>query len=167
FAEVHLDRVHVPDSMVVGEVGAGWQQVTSELAYERSGPERFLSSFLLLGELINQTSINDWINDCAAAEIGSLAARLWALRELSLHVQHLLDEGHTPDVEAAMVKDGGTRLEQEVVEVARRAIADLPAVPPEPLASMLRSAQLAAPTFTLRGGTVEILRGIIAKEVGA
>jgi alkylation response protein AidB-like acyl-CoA dehydrogenase len=48
FNEVVLDDVFVPDSRVVGRVGAGWEQVNSELAYERSGPERFLSVMQLL-----------------------------------------------------------------------------------------------------------------------
>ena len=51
FNEVVFDRVFVPDEMVLGEVGAGWKQVTSELAFERSGPERFLSTFPLLAAL--------------------------------------------------------------------------------------------------------------------
>ncbi len=42
FNEIVLDEVFVPDDMVLGDVGMGWQQVTSELSYERSGPDRFL-----------------------------------------------------------------------------------------------------------------------------
>ena len=38
FNEVLLDQVFVPDTDVLGEVGNGWQQVTSELSFERSGP---------------------------------------------------------------------------------------------------------------------------------
>ena len=38
FNEVVLDEVFVPDDMVLGEVGDGWSQVTSELSHERSGP---------------------------------------------------------------------------------------------------------------------------------
>ena len=33
----------VPEDMRVGEEGDGWKQVTTELAFERSGPERYLS----------------------------------------------------------------------------------------------------------------------------
>ena len=48
FNEVYLNEVFVPDDGVLGQIGEGWQQVTSELAFERSGPERFslfLSAF--------------------------------------------------------------------------------------------------------------------------
>src|SRR5699024_10502865 len=53
FNEVVLDEVFVPDSMVLGEVGQGWHQVTSELAFERSGPERFLSTYPLIAVLVD------------------------------------------------------------------------------------------------------------------
>ena len=43
FNEVVLERVFVPDELVLGRPGDGWAQVTSELAVERSGPERILS----------------------------------------------------------------------------------------------------------------------------
>lgn len=162
FTEIVLDGVHVPDSRVVGEVGAGWQQVTSELAYERSGPERYLSSFPLFVELLRETPLDDRV----ASEVGSVAARLWALRALSMQVQVLLDQDRSADVAAALVKDVGTRLEQEVVEIARRVVADLPGGPPPKLSRLLEGAQFAAPTFSLRGGTGEILRGIIAKGLG-
>lgn len=161
FAEVTLDQVFVPDSRVVGDPGAGWQQVTSELAYERSGPERYLSSYPLLAALIREVALDDR----AIADIGALAARLWASRAMSSRVQGLLNDGLSPDIEAALVKDVGSRLEQDIVELARRVIADMPNGPSPTLRQMLRNAQMAAPTFSLRGGTVEILRDIIAKDL--
>lgn len=162
FAEVTLDSVHVPASMVVGEVGNGWRQVTSELAYERSGPERYLSTFVLFAELVRLESLDDR----AVTEIGSVAARLWGLRALSVRVQELIEQGRAPDVEAALVKDLGSRLEGEIVEVARRATVDRTQGVNPHLRRLLEVAQLSAPSFTLRGGTVEILRGIIARRLG-
>src|SRR5207253_2515473 len=50
FNMVVFEDVFVPEDMRVGEEGAGWKQVTTELAFERSGPERYLSSFALLLE---------------------------------------------------------------------------------------------------------------------
>ena len=54
FNEVVFDGVFVPDEQVVGTIGDGWAQVTSELAYERSGPERLLSTFVLLDTLVGE-----------------------------------------------------------------------------------------------------------------
>nr|WP_278044878.1 acyl-CoA dehydrogenase family protein [Pseudonocardia sediminis] len=143
--------------MVVGTVGDGWRGVLAELAFERSGPERYLSTFPLLAEL---TSGQVGQDTAALVDIGSATARLWALRMLSLRVQDLLEWGKPTDTAAALVKDVGTRLEGEIVDIARRAGG--PAASGA-LAGLLRDAQLAAPSFTLRGGTNEILRGLVAR----
>ena len=44
FNEVTFDDVFVADGDVLGEIGNGWHQVTAELGFERSGPERILST---------------------------------------------------------------------------------------------------------------------------
>jgi acyl-CoA dehydrogenase len=163
FNEVVFDRVFVPDDMVLGEIGAGWKQVTSELAFERSGPERFLSTFpllvALLGELAGTTGTE--------RELGGLVARLWTLRRMSLAVAGALESGEAPELAAAVVKELGTRYENEVIDVARLLVA----VPPDPgaeagYARLLAEAVLHAPGFTLRGGTNEVLRGIVARGLG-
>ena len=43
FNEVFFDDVLLPHDALIGEEGAGWEQVTAELAFERSGPERIYS----------------------------------------------------------------------------------------------------------------------------
>lgn len=170
FNEVLLDGVFVGDDMVLGEVGDGWQQVTSELAYERSGPERFLSTLPLLVSLVGH------LREAAAASaapLGRLVARLWVLRQMSLSVAAALQAGTAPAVQAALVKDLGTRYENEIVEAARllaRVEPDMGA-PPGSLARHLAEAVLHAPGFTLRGGTNEILhvvvaRGLVGRESG-
>jgi acyl-CoA dehydrogenase len=169
FNEVHFDRVFIPSDMLVGTEGGGWQQVTSELAYERSGPERFLSTFRLLLELIRRAGASP--DDRAAETIGRLAAHLWTLRRMSLSVAGMLQAGATPNLEAAIVKDLGNALEREIPELVRliapgRAGAGAPDGANDRLEEFLREAVLNAPSFTLRGGTREILRGIIARGLG-
>jgi hypothetical protein len=139
--------------------------VTSELAMERSGPERILSTYPLLAAAM------DWLaastDRTGTAAVGALAARLWALRQLSLAVAGRLEAGAAPEVEAAAVKDLGTRFESAVTETVRllaRVEPDRGA--PEPLPRMLAEAILHAPGFTLRGGTNEILRGVVARQLG-
>jgi alkylation response protein AidB-like acyl-CoA dehydrogenase len=169
FNEVHFDRVFVPAEMLVGTEGGGWKQVTSELAYERSGPERFLSTFRLLLELIRRAGANP---DARAAEtIGRLAAHLWTLRRMSLSVAGMLQAGATPNLEAAIVKDLGNTLEREIPELVRLVAPGRAGAGSQPgandrLEEFLREAVLNAPSFTLRGGTREILRGIIARGLG-
>lgn len=166
FNEVVFDGVFVPDAQVLGVPGAGWHQVTSELAFERSGPERYLSTFPLLVALLRELAGVE-LDGGARRELGGLAARLWTLRRMSLAVAGSLDSGHAPELAAALIKDLGTRFEGELVEAARL----LCGVPPDPgahggYARLLADAVLHAPGFTLRGGTNEVLRGIVARGMG-
>jgi alkylation response protein AidB-like acyl-CoA dehydrogenase len=164
FNEVVFEQVFVPDADVLGEVGNGWQQVTSELSFERSGPERILSTGPLLFAAIRALSSGPAPDDRTAADIGDLIARLTSLRQLSLSVARTLTNGGDAANQAALVKDLGTRFEAESVEL----IADLlEGSPPDAeLAKMLRTAWLHKPMFTLRGGTNEVLRGVIARGMG-
>jgi alkylation response protein AidB-like acyl-CoA dehydrogenase len=163
FNEVVFDHVFVPDELVLGEVGAGWRQVTSELAFERSGPERFLSTFPLLTAMIGELAGRPGVE----REVGGLVTRLWALRRMSLAIAGALESGAAPELAAAVVKDLGTRYENEVVDAARLLVG----IPPDPgaadgFARLLADAVLHAPGFTLRGGTNEVLRGIVARGLG-
>ena len=67
---------------------------------------------------------------------------------------HGADAGEAPALEAALVKDLGTRFEKEVVEVARLAVSPDSAGPA--FKARLAEAILHSPGFTLRGGTNEI-----------
>ncbi len=162
FNEVVLEGVFIADDQVLGTVGEGWTQVTHELAYERSGPERILSTFPLL-EAARTTLASTTEGRRLVAR---LTAELWTLRAMSITVAAELQAGHTPNVEAATVKDLGTRFERDLVH----AVAGALGVEPDPeaegtLPGILAGALLQAPGFTLRGGTTEILRGIVAKAV--
>ena len=95
------------------------------------------------------------------ARLGRLYARLIALRRLSHDVARTLEGGLAPDVDAALVKDLGTVFEQDVVEELRGVRGS------DDYEQMLAEAQLAAPSFTLRGGTTEVLRGIIGRMLVA
>ncbi|MCE2426214.1 MAG: acyl-CoA dehydrogenase family protein [Pseudomonadales bacterium] len=160
FNEVVFEDCLVPDDGVVGEPGNGWIQVTSELGYERSGPERFLSAFRVLVEFVRAVG-NDPRRD-EAALIGRLASHLMTLRRMSISVAGMLQQGGNPAVESALVKSLGNDFEKLVGELVR-----LQAPPGHPgLERCLRQTLLHAPSFTLRGGTREILRGVIARGLG-
>jgi alkylation response protein AidB-like acyl-CoA dehydrogenase len=165
FNEVVLDDVRVADNMVLGTVGEGWRQVTAELAFERSGPERFLSTFPLLQALLRASDGTP--HATARQAIGSLFARLIALRRMSLGVAATMEAGVIPETHAALVKDVGTQFEIAVIEAARAALRCRPDPRGDGLERLLADAVLAAPGFTLRGGTTEILRGIVARQLVA
>lgn len=168
FNEVVLTKTFVPDEMVLGDIGDGWEQVTSELGFERSGPERILSTQPLLDQLVHDLgSQNEDQEPWAASDIGDLISQLTALRALSASVANALSEGEPVGVAAAAVKDLGTRYESAVVDVASQSSPVAPAVDSEDgLARLLAEGILHAPGFTLRGGTNEILSGVVARGLG-
>ena len=162
FNEVVFDECFVADADVVGEPGNGWQQVTSELGYERSGPERFLSAFRVFVEFVR--TVGTAPTPAQAALIGRLASHVMTLRKMSISVAAMLQEGANPGVEAALVKSLGNDFEKMLPELVRLA---LPQMPPEhPFARSLAQTLMHSPSFTIRGGTREILRGVIARGLG-
>lgn len=162
FNEVTFDDVMLREDDLLGEPGAGWAQATSELAFERSGPDRYLSSFPALSLGLDTLAANPVPG--AEVSVGRMVARLSALRGMSLSVGGMLERGEDPAVEAALVKDVGNVFEQALPEHLRGLID--PEESPEELRRLLAGLAQLAPTFSLRGGTREILRGIIARDMG-
>ena len=160
FNEVQYDDVALTDADVLGEVGDGWHQVTAELGFERSGPERILSTATMLFAIIDALPADS----PAAATVGDLLAGMISLRQLSISVARALTDGADAASRAALAKDLGTRFEQDSVDVAANLLeyVDDDAPPRE----MLATARVHSPLFTLRGGTNEVLRGVVAKNMG-
>ncbi|TDI60820.1 MAG: acyl-CoA dehydrogenase [Alphaproteobacteria bacterium] len=165
FNEEVFTDCFVPDEMVVGEVGNGWNQVMSELGYERSGPERFLSTFQLFAELVD--AVGDDPSDHEAQVIGRLAAQLIVLRQMSLSVAGMLGQGLVPANEASIVKDLGTNYCKLVPDLSRSIMAAMPSQRSSiSYEATLASAILTVPSLTIQGGSREILRGVIARGLG-
>jgi len=166
FNEVFFDDVVVGQECLLGVEGAGWRQVTSELSLERSGPERYLSSFALFVELVRLAERMD--SETLRHAIGRLTAELWTLRQMSVAVAGMMQGGKSPAIEASLVKDLGTIYQQDLPEIAR-AIAESDATTEEDMADFLDVAQYAtmmAPSYTIQGGTTQVLRGIVARGLG-
>ena len=165
FNEVNFTDAFVPDDARVGQEGDGWKQVTTELAFERSGPERYLSSIALIRELVREVGANP--DDAGVEAVGRMVASLATLRQMSLSVAGMLQAGENPNLESAVVKDVGTTFEQSIPELAH-ALLDLePTIDSgSDLQQVLGYIVQTAPSFSLRGGTREILRGIIARGLG-
>jgi alkylation response protein AidB-like acyl-CoA dehydrogenase len=165
FNEVFFDDVFVPDEMVVGRPGDGWTQVGAELAFERSGPERYLSSLRLFLEFLRMVGDNP--TEAERLLIGRMTAEMWTLRQMSLSVTGELQAGKSPAVAASIVKDIGTTLEQSMPkEIQAIARDDVDLSVSNPFTDVLTYLLQTAPSFSLRGGTREILRGIIARDLG-
>ena len=166
FSEVFFDNVLLTDDALIGHEGSGWAQVNAELAFERSGPERVYSSIVLLEHWITCLRKTPAVS-VHAATIGRFATHLATLRNMSIAVTAKLVNGDSPLVEAALVKDIGTEFEQSIPAVIEAAIAMDPDAPVD--AELYRAVAYVsqvAPTYSLRGGTREILRGMIARGLG-
>ncbi|MCY4341503.1 MAG: acyl-CoA dehydrogenase family protein [Gammaproteobacteria bacterium] len=167
FNEVHFEDAMLSEDALIGAENNGWAQVMEELALERAGPERYLSCQTLFNELLKVLGDRE-ASAVAAAAVGAAVAQLGALRAMSLSVAAMLQAGESPNLEAAMVKDMGTRFEQSIPALAQELV-DLPADSSSdalPYQQALRLMTLLAPSFSLRGGSGEILRGIIARGLG-
>ncbi|HTP95118.1 MAG TPA: acyl-CoA dehydrogenase family protein [Burkholderiales bacterium] len=174
FNEVFLDGVFVPEERVLGRIGDGWKQVTSELALERSGPERFMTTFPLLIELIRRLQRSP--DARAPALIGRLTARLYALRRMSLAIAGEFSRGTDPQTgqvtvqdlatEAALVKDLGTFYERDITEAAQL-LGDCEPSPDadDKFERFLAECIYGAPVGTIRGGTTQVLRSIVARRL--
>lgn len=164
FNEVFLEDVFVPDDRVLGSIGDGWKQVNSELGFERSGPERFLSTNVLFDELRDAMTRGDVAPD---AHLGEYFARTAALHSMSMAVAGALTRGEPADVAASVVKDLGTTMEGDLTEyVAITTLDEAGSSATDHLRHLTERALSTRPGFTLRGGTNEILRGVIARGLG-
>jgi acyl-CoA dehydrogenase len=166
FNEVIFEDVILSEDRMLGDVDMAWKQATAELAFERSGPERFLENIYVLTELIRV--LGPQPDQRGTEGLGRLVAQLHTLRQMSISVAGMLSAGKEPSLEAAVVKDVGTNWEQQLPNCARN------------LASfvnddgnnrgrfdeLIENATIMAPKYTIQGGTREILRSIIARGLG-
>ncbi len=164
FNEVVFDDALLPAQALIGRPGEGWQQAMAELAFERSGPERFLSSIQALVELIRTQGLG--ASDEAAALVGRLSAQLMTLRKMSLSVAGMLQANRDPSLEAAVVKDLGGTFEQSLPEAVQAFLGIELGSGGSDTQQVLTHLMRMAPAYSLRGGTREILRGIIARGLG-
>ena len=165
FNEVIFEDAFVPDGAVVGTEHGGWAQVMAELAFERSGPERYLSSIQLMLEMIRALSANPTAQGYAA--VGRLVAHLATLRQMSVSVAGKLNAGEDPALEGSIVKDLGAVFEQEIPTIAQRIFDVEPKLGEgSDLEQVMGFLIQNSVSYSLRGGTREILRGIIARGLG-
>jgi len=173
FTEVFFDDVELPHDALLGNEGSGWEQVTAELAFERSGPERLYSSIVLFDAWLSHLRSAGGEDPAALALAGRIVGHTATLRSMSVAVTAKVGAGGSPMTEAALVKDLGTELEQfvplaiaDALATARGDANDAAAsASPELLRTLAYITQF-APTFSLRGGTREVLRGLIARGLG-
>src|SRR5712671_7302753 len=96
FNEIFFDDVFVPDLHLIGDVDMAWKQATDELAYERSGPDRWLETITALTELVRVAGPQP--GEKLAEGIGREVAHLATLRRMSASVAGMPQAGDSdPD----------------------------------------------------------------------
>jgi alkylation response protein AidB-like acyl-CoA dehydrogenase len=167
FNEITFDDVFVPGDLLVGAEGEGWAQVNAELAFERSGPDRYLSCFALLPLVIDAVRSEGVTDRLSARRLGEAWADVVTLREMSMSILCQLAAGRAPAQEAALTKNLGTTFEQRLPELVREIIDLPPTITSGDRLSELEAYVIqSAPSYSLRGGTREIMRNIIARGLG-
>lgn len=167
FSEVFFEDVVCPPDALIGTEGDGWAQVNAELAFERSGPERLYSSVVLLETWLKYCRQRGLAGAHTTAALGKIVSWLAVLRLMSIALAGKLDRGESPAIEATIVKDIGTEIEQAIPRLIGDVLSAEPSAQTDvPLMRALSYLEQLAPSFSLRGGTREILRGIIARGLG-
>ena len=167
FCEVFFDHVLLADDALIGQEGKGWEQVTAELAFERSGPERLFSSIVLFDEWLAFIRTEAGRTPESVRLAGKIFSELAPLRAMSIAVTEKLARGESPIVEAALVKDLGTGVEQFIPSaLADDLFSRETQNAPLELLQTLNYVTQVAPSYSLRGGTRDILRGMIARGLG-
>ena len=167
FCEVFFQDVQLGPDALIGLEGQGWEQVTAELAFERSGPERLFSSIVLFDQWLDFVRTPQGYTPESARLAGKIVAQLAPLRAMSVAIQERLTRGESPVVEAALVKDLGTGVEQSIPAlIADDLFSRSTDTVPLDLLMTLQYVTEVAPSYSLRGGTRDILRGMIARSLG-
>jgi alkylation response protein AidB-like acyl-CoA dehydrogenase len=167
FCEVFFENVQLSADALIGAEGQGWEQVTAELAFERSGPERLFSSIVLFDQWLQYARTPQGRSESGMRLAGKVLTQLAPLRAMSVSVQQKLTQGASPAVEAALVKelghdtgadDPGGHCRGAVCPAGRGCTGGAAAD------AQVRHRSFSS--FSLRGGTRDILRGMIARGLG-
>jgi alkylation response protein AidB-like acyl-CoA dehydrogenase len=167
FNEVFFERVRVPKRWLIGERNRGWFQIASQLDYERAGMERLLSYAPLLADLETHVrasgrGADPLVRQALARFHGEIAVG----RQLIYRIAWQLSRGVTPTADTALAKLYGSELEQRLARFAGEVLGPWAVVTggEVPLGGRVARAIVNAPALTIRGGTVEILRTIVAER---
>ena len=128
-------------------------------------PERFLSHFTVLDGFINEFRYS--LIRSGTKIVGKLISEIQTLRRMSFSVASMLQNGESPETQAAFVKELGNKFEKMMIETLREFSNIVPLHEwPNQLQNLFEDATLRIPSNSLRGGTTEIMKGIIARQLG-
>ena len=174
FNEVFFDNVRVPKKCLIGEKNRGFYQILNQLDYERSGMERLMANYPLFEALVQYTkeTNRDGKPLCEEPLIRSKLAQLKIELEIGrLHMYRValvMDEGRAPNWESAMSKAYSTSFGKHLASVAMEILGLYGQLMPEsrlaPIRGLASQSYLVSKSYSLQGGSTEILKNIIAQR---
>ena len=172
FNEVFFDDVRIHEKYRVGEEGAGFKQIMAQMDFERGGIERLLQNYPIYEKLVAHVKAmkeeggNDPLYHWARDQVAQLEVEFNAGRMLCYYTAWLVDQGVKPSGQAAMTKAYCTQYEQRLNDVATKVMGPTCLIREgsewAAFDGDLAAAYLWGPSYTLQGGSVEVLKNIVA-----
>jgi len=174
FNEVFFDNVAIHKKYLVGKENMGFKQIMAQIDYERSGPERLLQNFPVYEQTIEYIRNMDpettdpgfraWVRDTAAQlEIEYTIGRL-----MCYQTAWTIDQKKPATIQAAMGKAFCTQVAKRLNDVATKIIGRTSQIMSgsdwAPLETDVARCFLWGPSYTLQGGSVEVLKNIVAQR---
>ena len=169
FNEVFFDDVKIHKKYLVGEKNRGFQQMLAQVDYERAGIERLMQNYPLLVGLKKYVKDTPLASDSLVRDkLAQLEIEFQIGRLLVYKVAWVIDRGEIPNYEAAISKSFCTVYEKKLGDIATEILGQFGHVMPgyagTPLDGDVAESYLWSPSYTIQGGTSEILKSIIAKR---
>jgi alkylation response protein AidB-like acyl-CoA dehydrogenase len=172
FNEVFFEDVKVHKKYLVGTENEGFKQIMAQMDYERAGIERLMQNHRLFEKLkaylkeINDNQDRSPLYPLFRDTVAQLEIDFNVGRLLCYYTAWMVDQGKTPTCQAALCKAFCTQYEQRLNDAATKIIgptstikqgSDLTALDGD-----LATCYLWGPSYTLQGGSVEVLKNIVA-----
>jgi alkylation response protein AidB-like acyl-CoA dehydrogenase len=172
FNEVFFDDVKIHKKYLVGEENAGFKQIMAQMDDERAGIERLLQNYPIYEQLMDHVrklkkegakdEFYYWVRD----QVAQLEIEFNAGRLLCYYTAWIVDQGRKPSSEAALTKAFCTLYEQRLNDLASTVLGPVSQIHPgvewAGFNGDIATAYLWGPSYTLQGGSVEILKNIVA-----
>jgi alkylation response protein AidB-like acyl-CoA dehydrogenase len=157
---------------MVGKENEAFKQIMAQMDYERAGMERLLQNYPVYEKLLHHVremkktrkgdSFYHWVRDSVA----QLEVEFNIGRLLCYYTAWTIDQGRTPTSEAALTKAYCNLYEQRLNDLATRVLGPASQIREgSPWAledGAVANCYLWSPSYTLQGGSVEILKNIVA-----
>ena len=172
FNEVFFDEAKIDRKFMVGQENDGFKQIMAQMDYERAGMERLLQNYPVYEKLLHHVQemkktrqgdpFYEWVKDSVAQlEIEFNIGRL-----LCYYTAWTIDVGRKPTSEAALTKAYCNQYEQRLNDLATRVLGPASQIregsPWALYDGEVADCYLWSPSYTLQGGSVEILKNIVA-----